>query len=223
MLETELAIRRGDFPNAASYILELARAKFRKGYPQGQFGELLLFNFLEHFFEAPPLLRKMPITTNSSVERHGADAIHIGIVSDSPIIYIGEAKTYKSTYKFNKALEEAVESVVKAHDRLQDELDLYVFDDFIELPFKKIAEQVKRNQIPYKVELVSIIAYTETNSCEASCESDIKQRIQAILQDRIKSIVPTLFSKLNPHLVARMHFFLLPFWGLDRLLQGFDQ
>lgn len=61
--------------------------KFRKGCPQGQYGELLLFNFIQHFFKAAPLLRKMPITTNPGLERHGADAIHYLDNGDEQIFF----------------------------------------------------------------------------------------------------------------------------------------
>jgi hypothetical protein len=222
ILQAELAVRGDDFANAASHVIDLARAKFRRGYPQGQFGELLLFNFLEHFFKAPPLLRKMPITTNPAIERHGADAIHVGLETGNPVIYLGEAKTYESTYQFNTALRAAVTSILDSHSKLQSELDLYVYDDFIEAPFKELAEQIKRNAIAYQIELVSIVSYEETKKVQGPNEQQIKKRIESIIADRIGAIDTSLFSDLNPHIVSRMHFFLLPFWKLDELLVEFD-
>ena len=48
----------GDLGNAMNFIASLAASKFRPGFPQGQMGELLLFNLLQEFFNAAPLLRK---------------------------------------------------------------------------------------------------------------------------------------------------------------------
>ena len=36
-----------DLGNAATFLTTQAYSKFRKGHPQGQFGELLLFNFIQ--------------------------------------------------------------------------------------------------------------------------------------------------------------------------------
>jgi len=66
----------GDVANASTFLTTQAFSKFRPGHPQGQFGELLLFNFIQHFFQAVPLLRKQRITTSNGHERFGADAIH---------------------------------------------------------------------------------------------------------------------------------------------------
>ena len=67
---------------ASSAVQRKARDKFRKKdnseelLIQGQFGELLLFHFIQRYMKAIPLLRKMKITTSKKVERFGADAIH---------------------------------------------------------------------------------------------------------------------------------------------------
>lgn len=81
-----------------------ARQKFRADHNtdelliQGQFGELLLFHFIQRFMQATPLLRKMKIATSSEHERFGADAIHYKIQDAKNIIILGEAKTYSSNY-----------------------------------------------------------------------------------------------------------------------------
>ncbi len=112
LFQKELEKRGYDYQNASSHIDNLAREKFRKGIPQGQFGELLLFNFLQFFFGAPALLRKMPLTTSRGHERFGADAIHFKKQDGQNIIYIGESKTYKSIYKFNTALKDSIGSIL---------------------------------------------------------------------------------------------------------------
>ena len=61
-----------DYGNAYSFLTTQAFSKFRPGQPQGQFGELLLFNFIQYFFMAAPLFRKQRITTSIGHERYGA-------------------------------------------------------------------------------------------------------------------------------------------------------
>lgn len=223
MLQEELAVRGHSMANASARIVELARSKFRSGFPQGQFGELLLFNFIQHFFKAAPILRKMPITTNPSVERHGADAIHVGFDAENPILYLGEAKTYSSKYKFSSAFEAAVDSIIKSHDEIHSELNLYVFDEFIEPPFIDFAKKIKRNEISLKTELVSVISYEETGSVQGADEKEIKKKMQQMVSDRLNALDPNYFSGMNPHVVSRMHFFVLPFWGLEGLLKEFEK
>lgn len=222
MLQDELMQRGYDMPNAVSQIVEMARSKFRKDYPRGQFGELLLFNFLQHYYNAPAILRKMPITTNPSVERHGADAIHLGLEGGNPVLYLGEAKTYTSKYKFEVALEASIDSILKAHAQLHDELDLYVYDEFIEHPFQDIAKKYKRGQIDIEIQLVSLISYTETKVVSGIDAKSIKETIATMVRDRLKSTKKTIFSKITPNVISRMHFFLLPFWDLEDLLKSFE-
>ena len=88
---------------AFSTVRRKAEQKFRKGSDssllvQGQFGELLLFHFIQKCMEAVPLLRKMHITTSPQHERFGADAIHYKIEGNKNIIILGEAKTYFACY-----------------------------------------------------------------------------------------------------------------------------
>lgn len=222
MLEEELKERGYGTANAVSHIVQLANSKFRSGFPRGQFGELLLFNFMQHFFKAPALLRKMPITTNPAVERHGADAIHLGLADSKPVIYLGEAKTYTSKYKFAKALEAAVSSIVKAHTDLLTELDLYVYDEFIEEPLRKVAKDIKRNKMDFQVQLVSVISYTETAKIGGADSATTLAALEKTVKKHIGAIKKELFESHNEYLLARMHFFFLPFWDLESLLEDFE-
>ena len=122
-----------------------ALQKFRKGSEdkllvQGQFGELLLFHFIQKCMKAIPLLRKMKITTSSQHERFGADAIHYKIENEKNIIVLGEAKTYSSKYKFNVAFEDALNSILNTYKTHRDELNLYVHEDFLDKDMDMIAE-----------------------------------------------------------------------------------
>ena len=130
---------------AFSTVRRKAEQKFRKGSDsnllvQGQFGELLLFHFIQKCMEAVPLLRKMRITTSSQHERFGADAIHYKIEGNKNIIILGEAKTYSSKYKFNEALEDAINSILNTYKTHREELNLYVHEDFLDQEMNDVAE-----------------------------------------------------------------------------------
>lgn len=201
----------------------MAREKFRSGFPQGQFGELLLFNLIQYFFKAPPVLRKMPITTNPSIERHGADAIHYRLNGNQHHIFIGEAKSYKSKYKFSAALEDAIDGIFKAHQQFHSELGLYVYEDFIDEPLRSVAKAIKRNELAgVKHELVCVISYAETKGKTGPDEASIKAAIEEILAERMKSFDGKVFAGKDKNVADRIHYFLLPFWNFDQLLAEFE-
>lgn len=130
---------------ASSAVLRKAKAKFRKSdgqdkvLVQGQFGELLLFHFIQRFMRAVPLLRKMSITTSPHLERNGADAIHYKVENGKNIIILGEAKTYTSSYSFNKAFETGLKSILDTYKNHRSELSLYIHEDFLDDEMNQIA------------------------------------------------------------------------------------
>ncbi|MEQ8182759.1 HamA C-terminal domain-containing protein [Marinobacter salarius] len=223
LFDRELKARGYDAQNAASQIDNLARSKFRRGFPQGQFGELLLFNFIQYFFEAAPILRKMPITSNTAIERHGSDAIHYMIKDGKNFIFIGEAKTYKSEYKFNSAFTDALSSILNAYNEIDNEFTLYVYDDFIEEPLRNVARALKDGHLEnVRYELVCILIYEETKSKESHSEEAIKEKIEGIVSERLAKADTSSLDGVNPALIDRLHYIVFPFWGLDSMLSDFD-
>lgn len=216
--------REGDKQNADFFIHDLVRQKFRRGHPKGQFGELLLFNVIQHYFKAAPLLRKMPITTNPAIERHGADAIHYRPITGGHLVYVGEAKTYGSKSKFTAAIKDAVDSILDAYDNLSKELGLYVYDDFIDDGLLDVARAIKNNTASgVKFELVCIVSYEENKDKSRPTESEIKIAIREAVEERMKAFDVSHFSRRCPHLLSRLHLFAVPVWGLDGLMEIFDQ
>ncbi|WP_419209884.1 DUF1837 domain-containing protein [Providencia manganoxydans] len=223
LFQNELEKRGFDIQNATSHIDFLAKNKFRKGIPQGQFGELLLFNFIQYLFKAPALLRKMPLTTSNRHERFGADAIHYKKDGERNVIYIGESKAYKSKYKFNAALEDSLNSIIGTFNNLQDELLLYTYDDFIDPTLQNIAEKLKEGELEQtRYELVCLISYNETNKYCGKCENDIKEDIKKIVINRLESTNDSLTKNIDEVLLERIHYIIFPFWEFDKLLEEFD-
>ena len=222
LINNALAERGGDAQNAASFVHGLVRRKFRRGFPQGQFGELLLFNIIQHYFGAVPLLRKMPITTNPKIERHGSDAIHYkpdGLVHQ---LYLGEAKSYTAKHRFGAALRDAVDSILDAHRNIQKELGLYVYDEFIDDALLPVAKAVKNNQAPVTTELVSIVSYEETLDKKAPSEAEIKRCMERIVNDRLAKFETAFFNNKCAITLGRLHIFVMPVWDFADLLQRFE-
>lgn len=196
----------------------------RELFTQGQFGELLLFNFLQSFFKAVPLLRKMPITTSSEMERFGADAIHYSFKDDKHLFYLGEAKTYSSKYQFNTAIKDAIDSILRTNSNFRKELGLYVYDSFIDDSLLEIATAYKNGTLKnVEVHLVSIITYCETKSVNKDSESQIKRDIIKAIEERGQAVERDCFSVIEAGLQPRFNYILLPVWELDKLIGDFQK
>ena len=213
----------GDVANASTFLTNLAFSKFRPGYPQGQFGELLLFNFLQFFFKSIPLLRKQRITTSVGHERFGADAIHYRRDGDDNIFILGESKCYKSDYQFKNAFETSIKSIEKTFNEFNKELNLYVYDDFIESEVEVVAKRYKNGTLPnVKFELVCVVAYNENMSISGENEEEIKSNIVNVIKNRCSSIDKDTYSGVMPGVLSRINYILFPIWDLEGLLSEFQ-
>lgn len=217
------------YQNAQNTLTTEAFRKFRnhstdKLLIQGQFGELLLFNFLQSFFKCVPLLRKMPITTSVEMERFGADAIHYSLDGDKNLIYLGEAKTYISKYKFATAFEDAIDSILKTYAEHRKEIGRYVYDSFIDDSLIQVATDYKNGKLTnVELQLVSIITYCENQKIEKKSESQIKADIIKIIEERGKALDRKIFDKIDAGLHPRFNYIILPVWELDKLLEQFQK
>jgi len=215
--------------NASAALTELANSKFRTRdsrniFLQGQFGELLLFNFLQSFYQAVPLLRKMPITTAPSMERNGADAIHYSSKSKQHLFFLGEGKTYTSKYQFSTAFSDALTSIINTYSNHRKEIDLYMYDGFIDDALIDIAQAYKTGKLPnVEVHLVTIIVYNETNKITRSNEAQIKNDIMQVIRQRTSALDAKIFASVDPGLIPRFNYIILPVWELDDLIQVFQR
>ncbi|RCU43059.1 DUF1837 domain-containing protein [Chryseobacterium lacus] len=212
-----------DYGNAANFLTNQAYKKFRKGYPQGQFGELLLFNLIQHYYKAVPILRKQRITTSVGHERFGADAIHYKKQGDDNVFILGESKCYESKYSFSSAFETSLNSVVTTFDLLDKEIDLYLYDDFLEPELEDVVKTYKAGKLPdVKFELVCMVVYNETTKITGENEKSIKEAIKTIIKNRCKSFDQEKFKIINEALLTRINYIVFPIWELDVLLDAFQ-
>lgn len=214
--------------NAQTTLTNLTFEKFRNRdgrdlVIQGQFGELVLFNFLQSFFKCVPLLRKMPIFTSSEMERFGADAMHYTFENSKHKFYLGEAKTYSSKYKFKSAIEDAIKSILNTYKRHRKEIGMYVYDSFIDDSLIEVARDYKNGKLRNaEVHLVSIITYYENKALDKNDEDQIKSDIVKIIDERGKALDRKLFKDIDFGLYPRFNYIILPIWELDELLRQFQ-
>lgn len=225
------AMKKGKTEAAATQeVGRKAKQKFRGNHLndnlliQGQLGELLLFQFIQHCMRAVPLLRKMQITTSSDHERFGADAIHYKLEHGKNIIILGEAKTYTSKYKFNEAFEDALNSILNTYANHRKELNLYVHEDFLDKKMNLVAEKYLNNTLkPVEIELVSIIIYNETSNLNKVSEKDIRQQIDKIIEKKYHDFDNSKINIVQNPILSRITYIVFPIWDLKDLAECFQK
>ena len=224
IIDQRLKRTSGDISNASAFLTTQAFSKFRPGNVQGQFGELLLFNFIQHFFKAIPLLRKQRITTSTGHERFGADAIHFKLESEGYVFYLGESKCYESKYTFKVAFESSLKSICNTFEKFDSELSLYTYDDFIEPELQDIAVKYKSGELEnVRFELLCLIVYNENRKATGANESAIKDSIKSIIEQRCVEVDTECFSGIDTALIARINYVVFPIWELDKYLEEFKK
>jgi hypothetical protein len=219
-----LVCTQGNKNISSAFLIDKARDKFRCGQPQGQFGELLLFNFIQHFFGAVPLLRKMSIATSSNLERFGADAIHFKKENDNNIFILGESKCYSSDYQFSTAIKKSLESILNTFNQIDNEIAFYSYEDFIEPNLEDIAIKYKNGTLPNtKYELVCLIGYNETTNVIGKNEREIKENIVKIIRSRCNKLNKDIYSMISEAILMRLNYIIFPFWEFDELLKYFQK
>nr|WP_241023396.1 DUF1837 domain-containing protein [Paraburkholderia sp. Ac-20340] len=97
-------------------LVDKARSLFIKATvgkkDSGEGGELLLFAFIEHFLNAPIILSKMRLKTNTQMPVHGADGVHARWDDDSNslVVIFGESKVHATIHAALKSASESVSS-----------------------------------------------------------------------------------------------------------------
>jgi Cap4 SAVED domain len=206
---------------ASAALYQAARETFRPSAPQGQFGELMLSAFLQHLFQAAPLLRKQKIRTSDKHERFGADAVHYSN-QNGEHLYLGESKCYKSKYKFAEAFSVSLDSMNTTLANFHAEIKKFAVGNFIEDDIKPVAVKLLKNQITgILIHPTSIIIYNETTKLHGTSPEDMKKEIQAAIVSQCKKISVDTYKSIPAPALARMTYIIMPVWDLDELLDEF--
>jgi hypothetical protein len=222
-IKNELELEGRDKDSAFSMLLMRAKDKFRKCEVKGQFSELLIFNLLQHHFKAIPILRKMPITTNPAMERFGADAIHIGKTNNKLTLYIAECKTYdRKKDAFKNAFKDAVTDVIMHYREHRNELNLYIFEDFIPKELEQLVRDYISGQINnLEVQLVCMVSYRNELCINGSCKDDLLEGSISNIREQAKLINDQFFNTIPGNLIGRLNYILFPINDMDNLLNKF--
>lgn len=229
LIEYEVKKNKKTVANANSYIKRKASHKFRGKFDdknllvQGQLGELLLFHFIQRFKGAVPLLRKMPYTTSDSLERNGCDAIHYNYENGKNVFYLGEAKTYSSKYGFNAAFAKSLDSIITTCNNIDDELNLYVSEDFLDPDLNDVADDFIEGRLKNsEIHPVNVIIYNESCKRKEVVENLIKKETEEIIKNRFKDFDNKRIDIKNP-IIQRITYIVFPIWELDDLATRFQK
>lgn len=209
-----------EISDAFSMVQSEAIGTFKVNNIKGQFSELLLFNLLQHHFKAVPLVRKMPITTNPALERNGADAFHISVEGDKTVLYLGEAKTYTSGLR--KAFQDSLDSLMKTYKDYRSELNLYVYNDFINPQLKKVAKNFLAGKHDGEIHMVALISFERPALANHTTKADILKQIIEDVKTEASKITVADYSPLGDFPAIRLNYVFLPFQELNTLISEFQ-
>ena len=210
-----------DHGTASAALYTSARETIRISAPQGQFGELLLSAFLQHLFQAAPLLRKQPVRTSDNLERFGADAIHVSAGSPHKL-FLGESKCYKSPYTFNSAFQASLESMCTTIENFEREIKNFTTGGFIENDLKGLALSILKNEITdLEIHPVCIIIYNEKQKLSSIGSKNRQEEIKKALVERCKKVPNDAYCNVDQAALHRFIYIIFPIWDLENLLEDF--
>lgn len=170
----------------------------------------------------------MPITTSVGHERFGADAIHYKIEKGKNILLLGESKayTYDKQCRFTTAFKDSLTSILTTYHNLNNEVDLYTYEDFLEPELEHVVKAYKNGTLQnVEIHLVCLIAYNETKDFKKMSQDQIKADIMGIISERCKTLKPDIYDVFNGHnaMLARMNYIIFPFWKMKNLIDEFQK
>ncbi len=207
-----------------SFLFQQATNKFRNCSINGQFAELLIFNLLQHHFRAVPIIRKMTLTTNTELERNGADSIHIGKSNGKYVMYIGECKNYNFDKCFNKSFHDALDDVIEHYKNHRNELNLYTYDEFISPELEEFARDYLEGKEEIELNMIAMASYNETIDIKGTNKNEKLNFIMNQITRSVESLKKEyVLKKIPEELHPRIHFILFPLWELSELLNRFKR
>lgn len=126
--EIERKLGRKNNPDI-EVLFNKAIRKISQHTAKGELGELILFTLLDVYFEAPKIISKVSLKTNSRMPVFGADAVHAQFHDGKLKLYLGESKLYEN---FKSAATKASSSIKTAKGKYFEEFDL--IDSYMDFP-----------------------------------------------------------------------------------------
>ena len=216
-------VRLGD--DAKSLFIK-AKNQLESG---GEPGELILYTLLEWVLNAPRMVSKMYLKTNSNMPVHGTDGIHLGYdeAKDLLTVYFGESKIYQSFSSAADAAFTSMADLLANAGQISREIEILnnLSDlDGLHPAFQaKIAEYIN----PYSTSKLTLQKRV-VHACLLGFEYAAYNRILALEPDKVASAFEEKYKKrigsacrvIERHYgkrlptTANLHLFLLPFPSL---------
>lgn len=220
-VEKKLNLKSED---SAEELFKKAVRKISKKTAHGELGELILFTLLDVYFQAPKILSKVSLKSNSKMPVFGADAVHGQFVDGDFKLYLGESKLYTS---FKSAVPKAVNSIENAMQKYEEEFDL--IDSYMDFPgISEALEEKLLNllnpfsdeDLPAKIHSPCLIGFADPKLIQdAESEEEFKEKYVELA----KEYVGEFFSKLEDKNVGidEASLLLLPYSCVDAMVADF--
>lgn len=174
----------------------------------GEAGELILYLLTEWLLEAPQIVAKMSLKTNTEMPVHGADGVHVRYCSDTGKLYIywGESKLYSN---LDRAISEAANSIVESLDATKIKHEITLVKRHLDLsglpPDAKIAMldfldpygsgYANRHDVISCLIAFDFDAFAAALACENDAEEEFSRLALAKLEEAAPKIAKALREK----------------------------
>lgn len=206
--------------------LAWSRISKRNKNNKGDYGELLLFLILKVFYKSDKLVTKVKLKTSDMLEVNGYDCAHFTIEDEKPVLWLGEAKFYKS---FSNAISEAFKSV-KDHctKKFTVESEFSFLEPNIEvnkdnpyyMDLRSILKKINSfDEINIKVPIFITYECKELNNHTSNTTDDFIKAFKKEFNDKYQKMDSKAFKPLSNF---EFIFILLPFKSVSEIKDQID-
>jgi hypothetical protein len=207
-----------------------ARNLFRKSSKTGEFGEMILWFFLESILKAPQVVAKMDLKTNRNDEVKGADGIHVNITNDDILeIIFGESKLYAD---LSKAITEAFKSIEHFFDTKQYKREYSLITEHFKWlkneQGKKVLDfisgKIEDGEVKIKVACLIGFDWNEYKKLENQEERlKLVEEFEELYKNKASKIKNSITAKFSNFKYDQYEFdfFFLPFKSVDEIRKNF--
>jgi hypothetical protein len=172
----------------------------------GEAGELMLYLLTEWLLEAPQIVAKMALKTNTEMPVHGADGVHVRYCSVTGRLYIywGEAKLYGN---LDQAITEAVKSIAESLDEKKIKHEITLVKRHLDLSgLKPNAKKAMLDFLdPYgsgyanRHDVISCLVAFDFDAFAAAlaCEADAEEEFSQLALSKLEEVAPKIAKALK--------------------------
>lgn len=195
---------------------------------EGELGEILLYCLLESHLNAPKILTKLELKTNSNDYVKGADGVHLLKLSDSDYqIILGESKLNSDISKGIYEAFGSIDKLLKSTSKLEFEIDLInselvkeAYDDeSYEILKKIIVPSAKEDEtyLDYSFGIFLGFDVDISDSEKKLCNSEFRKSIREKIKQQVTKAKTSLNYQLkkNGYIGYQFYVYVIPFSDLQ--------